>query len=345
MQTQTLRSFPNRQWFYVKRPVGRVTEEHFDLRETELSGALAANEVVVQARYISVDPYMRIQQHERNTYDLPHPLGIVQRAGTVGQVVATNSEKFKEGDWVLGYNGWQIFAQCHASEIQKLDPEAAPVSTALGVLGMPGRTAWFGLMEAGRPRPGETVVVSGAAGAVGSLVAQFAKRAGCRVFGIAGGAAKCSFLTEKLGLDGAIDYKKFSRRETLSDEIVRLTNGVDIYFDNVGGMITDSIIPNIKLRARVIICGAISQYDGGLDEPDLGPRFLQHLLFQRATVQGILARDYTQRMDEMTKIVAPWVRNKEIVFEETIVDGFEKLPESLNSLFEGKNLGKLLVRV
>ena len=189
------------------------------------------------------------------------------------------------------------------------------------------------------------MVVSGAAGAVGSLVAQFAKRAGCRVFGIAGGAAKCKFLTEKLGLDGVIDYKKFNSRETLSDELVRLTNGVDIYFDNVGGMITDAIIPNIKLRARVIICGAISQYDGGLDEPDLGPRFLQHLLFQRATVQGILSRDYTQRMDEMTKIVAPWVRNKEIVFEETFVDGFEKLPESLNSLFEGKNLGKLLVRV
>lgn len=345
MQAQTLQSFPNRQWFYVKRPVGRVTEEHFDLRETELAGVLAANEVVVKARYISVDPYMRIQQHERNTYDVPHPLGIVQRAGTVGQIVATNSDKFKEGDWVLGYNGWQMFAKCHASEIQKLDPEAAPVSTALGVLGMPGRTAWFGLMEAGRPRPGETVVVSGAAGAVGSLVAQFAKRAGCRVFGIAGGAAKCGFLMEKLGLDGAIDYKKYGDRQELSAEIVRLTNGVDIYFDNVGGMITDAIIPNIKLRARVIICGAISQYDGGLDDPDLGPRFLQHLLFQRATVQGILARDYTQRMDEMTRIVAPWVRSNEIVFEETIVDGFEKLPECLNSLFEGKNLGKLLVRV
>lgn len=345
MQAQTLQSFPNRQWFYVKRPVGRVTEEHFDLRETELAGVLAANEVVVKARYISVDPYMRIQQHERNTYDVPHPLGIVQRAGTVGQIVATNSDKFKEGDWVLGYNGWQMFAKCHASEIQKLDPEAAPVSTALGVLGMPGRTAWFGLMEAGRPRPGETVVVSGAAGAVGSLVAQFAKRAGCRVFGIAGGAAKCGFLMEKLGLDGAIDYKKYGDRQELSAEIVRLTNGVDIYFDNVGGMITDAIIPNIKLRARVIICGAISQYDGGLDDPDLGPRFLQHLLFQRATVQGILARDYTQRMDEMTRIVAPWVRSNEIVFEETIVDGFEMLPECLNSLFEGKNLGKLLVRV
>jgi NADPH-dependent curcumin reductase CurA len=344
MQTTSQKSFPNRQWFYVKRPVGRVTDEHFDLRETDLSSELAANEVIVQAKYISVDPYMRIQQHERNTYDVPHPLGIVQRAGTVGQVVASNSDRFTEGDWVLGYSGWQIYAKCHASEVQKLDPQAAPVSTALGVLGMPGRTAWFGLMEAGRPRPGETVVVSGAAGAVGSLVAQFARRAGCKVIGIAGGASKCSFLTDKLNLDGAIDYKEFGDRRSLSDEIMRLTDGVDIYFDNVGGMITDAIIPNIKLRARVIICGAISQYDGGLDDPDLGPRFLQHLLFQRATIQGILARDYNHRMDEMTRIVAPWVRDKEIVFEETIVDGFEKLPEALNSLFEGKNLGKLLVR-
>ncbi|MBS2004427.1 MAG: NADP-dependent oxidoreductase [Cyanobacteria bacterium SZAS LIN-5] len=345
MQNQFLKPFPNRQWFYVKRPANRVTEEHFQLRESDLSPELAANEVIVQAKYISVDPYMRIQQHERNTYDVPHPLGIVQRAGTVGKIVASNSQKFSQGDWVLGYNGWQLFARCHESEIQKLDPEAAPVSTALGVLGMPGRTAWFGLMEAGRPRPGETVVVSGAAGAVGSLVAQFAKRAGCRVIGIAGGSAKCSFLIDKLKLDGAIDYKKFDNRETLSEEIVRQTNGVDIYFDNVGGTITDAIIPNIKLRARIIICGAISQYDGGLDQPEQGPRFLQHLLFQRATIQGILARDYTNRMEEMTKIVAPWVRNNEIVFEETVIDGFEKLPEALNSLFEGRNLGKLLVRV
>ncbi len=338
-------SFANRQWIYTKRPTGRVTQEHFVLRDCELSSDLAANETIVRAHYISVDPYMRIQQHERNTYDVPHPLGIVQRAGVIGRIVASQSDKFKEGDWVLGYSGWQLFAKCHASELQRLDPETAPVTTALGVLGMPGRTAWFGLMEAGRPKPGETVVVSGAAGAVGSLVAQFAKRAGCRVFGIAGGAAKCKFLTDKLGLDGAVDYREFDDLESLSQEILRRTKSVDVYFDNVGGRITDAVIPHINLRARVIICGAISQYDGGLDNPDVGPRFLQHLLFKRATIQGILARDYTHRMDEMISIVGPWVHNNEMVFEETIVDGFEQLPEALNSLFEGKNLGKLLVRV
>ncbi len=152
---------------------------------------------------------------------------------------------------------------------------------------MPGRTAWFGLMEAGQPRPGETVVVSGAAGAVGSLVAQFAKRAGCRVVGIAGGAKKCQFLTNNLGLDDAIDYREFSICEQLSEEIAKVTGGVDVYFDNVGGMVTDAVLPNIKRRARIVICGAISQYDGALDKPDLAPRFLQHMIFQRATIQAI----------------------------------------------------------
>lgn len=338
-------SFANRQWFYTRRPEGRVGPEHYELRESQLSGELSTNEVIVRARYISVDPYMRIQQHERNTYDVPHPLGIVQRAGVVGQIVASASERFKEGDWVLGYNGWQLYDQCHANDVQKLDPEAAPVTTALGVLGMPGRTAWFGLMEAGRPRPGDTLVVSGAAGAVGSLVAQFGKRAGCRVIGIAGGPAKCRYLVDELGLDGAVDYRAFPTTDTLASEIQRQSGGVDVYFDNVGGRVTDAVIPLIKRRARIVICGTISQYDGGLDHPDLGPRFLQHMLFQRATIQGILARDFAHRMDELRATVEPWVKSKQIVFAETIVDGFEQLPNALNMLFEGRNLGKLLVRV
>ncbi len=337
--------FQNQQWFYVKRPTARVGQEHYELRESSIDNTLANNEVLVQARFISVDPYMRIQQHERNTYDLPHPLNIVQRAGVVGQVVASASPGFQIGDWVLNYQGWQTYAKCHANDLQKLDPESAPPSTALGVLGMPGRTAWFGLMEAGRPRPGDTLVVSGAAGAVGSLVAQFGKRAGCRVIGIAGGPDKCQHLTTTLGLDGAIDYRAFTTQEKLSEEIQKQTGGVDIYFDNVGGVISDAVIPLINLRARIIICGTISQYDGGLDHPDLAPRFLQHMLFKRASIQGILARDYSHRMDEMRAHVAPWVKKRDIVFKETILDGFQQLPQALNSLFEGGNIGKLLVRI
>jgi NADPH-dependent curcumin reductase CurA len=339
------RPLQNDQWIYARRPEGRVGAEHYELHHTPLDQSLAANEVLVATRYISVDPYMRIQQAVRDTYDVPHPLGIVQRAGTVGQVIATASARFDIGDWVLGYGGWQRYHKSHADELQKLDPDAAPVTTALGVLGMPGRTAWFGLMDAGRPKPGETLLVSGAAGAVGSLVAQYGKRAGCRVVGIAGGASKCGFLVDRLKLDDAIDYRRHTTAATLAAQIQRLTGGVDVYFDTVGGWITDAVIPLIKRRARVIICGAISQYDGGLDRPDSGPRLLQHLLFQRATIQGILARDYVYRMDEMKAIVAPWVKSGEIVFEETVIGGFEHLPAALNSLFSGQNLGKLLVKV
>ncbi len=171
---------------------------------------LAANEVLVAVRYISVDPYMRIQQAVRDTYDAPHPLGIVQRAGTVGQVIGSASARFANGDWVLGYGGWQRYHKSHADELQKLDPAAAPVTTALGVLGMPGRTAWFGLMEAGRPKPGETLVVSGAAGAVGSLVAQFGKRAGCRVVGLPVGRTNAPLCWSGYRLDAAIDYRVHS---------------------------------------------------------------------------------------------------------------------------------------
>ncbi len=335
----------NEQWIYARRPEGRVGVEHYELRTTPLDPAVAASEVVVETRYISVDPYMRIQQAARDTYDVPHPLGIVQRAGTVGQVLRSASAKFAPGDWVLGYGGWQRYHRAHADELHKLDPAEAPVTTALGVLGMPGRTAWFGLMEAGRPKPGETLVVSGAAGAVGSLVAQFGQRAGCSVVGIAGGADKCRFLTERLNLDAAIDYRALPTPAALAAELLRVAGGVDVYFDNVGGWITDAVIPLIRRRARIIICGAISQYDGGLDQPDLGPRLLQHMLFQRATIQGILARDYVHRMDEMRPIVAPWVQRGEIVFEQTLVDGFENLPVALSRLFTGQNLGKLLVRI
>ena len=210
---------------------------------------------------------------------------------------------------------------------------------------MKSTNAWFGLTECGRPHAGEVVVVSGAAGAVGSLVAQFAKRHGCKVLGIAGGASKCDWLRTTLGLDWAVDYKTHADADALAATIKALTGGVDVYFDNVGGMVTDAVIPLINLRARIIICGTISQYSGGLDQPESGPRFLHHMLYQRATIQGMLARDYAHRMDEMLKIVGPWVKAGSLVFEETIVHGFDQLPATLNSLFTGDHRGKLLVQV
>jgi hypothetical protein len=265
--------------------------------------------------------------------------------GACGQVVVSNNPKFAVGDWVFGLLGWQKYAKVHGSELTKLNPDVAPVTTSLGILGLPGRTAWFGLMDTGRPRPGETLVVSAAAGATGSLVAQYGKKAGCKVIGIAGGPEKCAFLINKLKLDGAIDYKVFNTEKLMSDEILRLTGGVDVYFDNTGGWITDALMPHIKLRARIVVCGQITQYNGKIDRPELGPRFMHHLLFKRATMGGMLARDYLYRMDEMRAIVTPWIQDGSVVFEETIVDGFEMLPEALSMLFDGRNVGKLLVRV
>ena len=336
----------NQQWIYSQHPAGIVGPEHYELREEALSTNLSAGEVLLQSRYLSVDPYMRINQSLKPTYnELPHALNTVQSAGVVAQVLASSVEHLKAGDWVEGMLGWQTHARVHHSGLRKLDPELAPVSTALGVLGMPGRTAWFGLTESGRPHAGEVVVVSGASGAVGSLVAQFAKRHGCKVLGIAGGKEKCDWLRDTLHLDWAIDYKTHQSADTLSQEIKALTGGVDVYFDNVGGMVTDAIIPLINRRARIVICGSISQYSGGLDTVELGPRFLHHMLYQRATIQGMLARDYVHRMDEMLRIVGPMVKRNEIVFEETVVHGFAQLPATLNRLFTGNHVGKLLVEV
>ena len=337
--------YQNRQWIYRRQPAAQIGPEHYELVETPLDAELAQDEVLIAARYISVDPYMRINQAVGNTWQPPHPFNVVQSASVVGQVIASRAAAYAEGDWVTAYSGWQTYAKLHASALTKLNPDQAPVTTALGVLGMPGRTAWFGLTEAGRPKAGEVVVVSGAAGAVGSLVVQFAKRHGCKVLGIAGGAEKCAFVRERLGADYAIDYKAHADAASLAKAIQAAVGGVDVYFDNVGGMTTDAVIPLINRRARIIICGQISQYSGGLDAPELGPRFLHHMLYQRATIQGILARDYVHRMDEMLPITAPWVKSGELVFEETIVDGFEQLPATLNRLFTGDHRGKLLVKV
>ena len=335
----------HRQWIYSRRPEATVGGEHYQLREQPLDTSLGAGEVLVEARYFSVDPYMRIGQSGKPTYDAdPHPLGVVQQGGVVAQVLASRDAGFAPGDWVRSYTGWQTHARVAASALTPIDPALAPVTSALGVLGMPGRTAWFGLTEAGRPHAGEVVVVSGAAGAVGSLVVQFAKRHGARVLAIAGGAAKCDWLRGTLGADWTLDYKAYADAGAMGAAIKDMTGGVDVYFDNVGGMVTDAVIPLINRRARIVICGQISQYSGGLDAPDLGPRLLHHMLYQRATMQGILARDYVHRMDEMTRIVAPRVRAGEIVFEETVIDGFEQLPSALNSLFTGEHRGKLLVK-
>lgn len=344
METTTIQ---NKQWIYTKRPEGEVTEDHYQMKETTIDiNDLKDGEILVQSKYISVDPYMRISQAASDTWDPPHPLGEVQGAGVVGEVIASKdtSGTIQVGDFVEGYLGWQTHGVLPAENARKLDPEIAPISTALGVLGMPGRTAYFGLLEAGKPKPGETVVVSGAAGAVGSIVAQIAKIKGSRVIGIASDK-KLSYLVNELGIDMGLSYQGLTANEFLKNLKMVCPHGIDVYFDNVGGMITDSVFQLINLRARVVICGQISQYNGGLDNPEMGPRFLHRILYTRATIQGILARDFTPRMPEMLAEMGPWVREGKIKFNETIMEGFEKLPGALNALFHGTNLGKMLVKV
>lgn len=341
-----IRDVLNQQWIYTSHPDSIVGPEHYALREEVLDTTLSSGEVLVAAKYISVDPYMRINQSRKPTFnEQPHALNTVQTAGVVGEVLASSVPHLQAGDMVEGMLGWQTHARVHHSILRKLDTKIAPASSALGVLGMPGRTAWFGLTEAGRPHAGEVVVVSGAAGAVGSLVGQFAKRHGCKVLGIAGGAEKCAWLLDRLGFDWAVDYKSHSSADSLASEIKSLVGGVDVYFDNVGGMVSDAVIPLINRRARIVICGSISQYSEGLDHVKMGPRFLHHMLYQRATIQGILARDYLHRMDEILALVGPMVSAGEIVFEETVIHGFDQLPSALNSLFTGGHRGKLLVKI
>jgi len=334
----------NKQWIYRQRPETVVGIEHYELITQPIPTELAKNEVLIEAKYISVDPYMRIQQSNNPTWEAPHPLNCVQGASVVGIVLKSNSAAFNENDWVSAYSGWQTHATVHASELTKLDPRQASVTTALGVLGMPGRTAWFGLTEAGKPKAGETVIVSGASGAVGSLVVQFAKFHGAKVIAISGSDEKNKWLIDELNVDYALNYKKFDFH-SLTNQLREISQGVDVYFDNVGGWITDAVIPQINRRARIIICGQISQYNGALDKVENGPRFLHHLLYQRATIQGILSRDYIHRHDEMLRIVIPMLKNGLLKYQETIINGFEQLPQALNMLFTGKNIGKLIVKV
>lgn len=338
----------NRQWIYTKRPEKLVDNSHYTMKEVPISKSyLKSGEALIKSEYFSIDPYMRIQQSGKDTWESPHPLNTIQNGAVVGQIIAIkgSNASLKAGDWVLSYTGWQEYAITEVNNLRKLDPNQTSVTTALGVLGMPARIAYFGLIEAGKPKTGETVIVSGASGAVGQIVVQIAKLKGCKVVGIAGSNEKTKYLQDELGVDAIINYKKHPSATEMKNELSRICpEGVDIYYDNVGGYITDAIFELINVNARIIICGQISQYSGALDNPELGPRFLHKLLYKRATIQGVLARDYNHKMDEMLKEMTPWVIDKSLKYKETIIEGFENLPNALNMLFYGKNMGKLIVK-
>ncbi|MCP5066413.1 MAG: NADP-dependent oxidoreductase [bacterium] len=330
----------NRQWLLARRPVGMVSPADFEFKQ-ETIPALTDGQYLVRNIYLSLDPTMRGWMEDRESYMPPVSLGEVMRCSAVGQVVESRNPAFAEGEFVSGLFGMQEYAVAgqgftHGARI----PDGTPLSWPLGVAGLTGMTAYFGLLELGKPVQGETVLVSGAAGATGSIAAQIAKLEGCRVIGIAGGPEKCSLLTDAYGLDGAIDYKA----EDVEQRIKELCpTGVDVFFDNVGGKILEAALANLATGARIVLCGGISGYSDEVAQP--GPRNLMNLVLQRGRMEGFIIIDYVARFPEAVKMLTEWVRAGKILHHEDIQEGIENAPETFLRLFRGQNIGKQLLKV
>lgn len=329
----------NTQIQLIKRPVGEPTASDFEIISSPRPEP-SAGEVLVQVLYLSLDPAMRGWMNEGRSYVAPVQLGEVMRALGAGRVIASQDPNFAEGDYVTGLTGVQEYVVAQGRELNKVDPSLAPLPTYLHVLGMTGMTAYFGLLEVGQPQAGDTVVISGAAGAVGSVVGQIAKIKGCRVVGIAGGQEKCDFLVQELGFDAAIDYKQNDLRAELRRTC---PDGIDVFFDNVGGEILDTALTRLRLHARVVICGAISQYNN--TEPVKGPSNYMSLLVNRARMQGMVVFDYQDRFPQAAQEMAGWIAAGKLQHREHIVEGLETFPERLLMLFHGENFGKLILKV
>ncbi|MBK9347127.1 MAG: NADP-dependent oxidoreductase [Burkholderiales bacterium] len=330
----------NHQFKLAARPVGAVKATDW-ARTEEAVRPPAEGEVVIQNQYLSLDPAMRGWMNDsKASYIPPVGLGEVMRAIAVGKVIASKNPKFAVGEHVTGLLGVQEYAYSNGQGLTKVDPKLAPLPLYLSTLGMPGLTAYFGLLEVGQPQAGDTVVVSGAAGAVGSVVGQIAKIKGARVVGIAGGADKCRYLVEELGFDAAIDYKTENVAEALKTHCPK---GVNVYFDNVGGDILDAVLTRLARGARIVICGAISQYNN--TTPVKGPANYLALLVQRATMTGIVVSDYYDRAGEAAMVMAGWIQSGKLKTREDVVNGLDKFPEAFEMLFTGANNGKLVLKV
>jgi NADPH-dependent curcumin reductase CurA len=315
-------------------------ESDFQLVETAMPRP-GAGEVLVRAFYLSVDPYVRGRIGGTNGYAKAVQPGEVIVGAVAGQVMESNDPRFASGDHVEGMLGWQEYGVAPAKSLRKINPEVAPITTSLYVLGMPGLTAYFGLLDICRPQPGETVAVSGAAGAVGSLVGQIAKIKRCRAVGIAGSNEKIHFITRDLGFDGGFNYKETRDYYAKLKELC--PNGIDIYFDNVGGEITDAAIRLLNIRARVAVCGQISQYNS--DKQEMGPRWLGQLIAKQAKVEGFLVTQFAERYEEGYRQLLSWLREKKIKYREDVVEGLENAPKAFIGMLEGRNIGKQLVKI
>ena len=333
----------NRRIVLASRPSGAPRLSDFRLEQSPVP-ELGDGEVLLRTLWLSLDPYMRGRMNAAQSYANPVEVGGIMVGGTVSEVIASKHPKFASGDIVLSYAGWQDYAVSTEGALRKLDPQAAPISTALGVLGMPGMTAYTGLLTIGHPKVGETVVVAAASGPVGSLVGQIAKLKGCRAVGIAGGAAKCQYLTDELGFDAAIDH----RSQRFADDLkAACPRGIDIYFENVGGAVWDAVAPLLNDFARVPVCGLIAHYNmtklpAG---PDLTPQLFFRILTKRLTVRGFIVSDFNDQREAFTRDVGGWLRDGKIKYKEDVVDGLQNAPQAFLGLLEGRNFGKLLVRV
>jgi NADPH-dependent curcumin reductase CurA len=328
----------NRQILLKSRPEGAPTAANFELAERPVPEP-GEGQVLMRTRYLSLDPYMRGRMSAGASYAAPAELGQPMVGGTVSEIVQSRNPGFAVGDLVLSSAGWQDYALSNGTGLRKLDPTAAPLQAHLGILGMPGTTAYCGLIEIGQPQPGETVAVAAASGAVGSVVGQIAKIKGCRAIGIAGGAAKCRFVEGELGFDACIDHRAPDFREQLA---AACPQGIDVYFENVGGAVEQAVWPLLNNFARVPLCGLIGQYNDG--KPTPGPD-MRSILSKRMTVRGFIVTDLAPKHPEAAALLADWYRSGRIKYREDIVEGLAKAPEAFLGLLQGKNFGKLVVKV
>jgi NADPH-dependent curcumin reductase CurA len=320
------------------RPTGLPTVSDFDIVQSPLP-PVGPGEVLSRTIFLSLDPYMRGRMNEGRSYTKPADLGQVMVGGTVSEILESNHPGFARGDFVVGYDGWQAFAVSTGAGMRKLDPRQAPISTALGVLGMPGMTAYVGLLDIGQPRAGETVVVSAAAGAVGSVAGQIAKIKGCRVVGVAGARAKCEYVVRELGFDACVSHREDDLPVALR---AACPQGIDVYFENVGGAVLDAVLPLITQGARIPLCGLIAQYNA--TRPPAGPN-IRPLLFNRALLKGFIVSDHMDRAADFLRDCTQWVREGRLRYREDVVKGLENAPAAFIGLFEGRNFGKLLIQV
>ncbi|MBZ8131841.1 NADP-dependent oxidoreductase [Afifella sp. IM 167] len=327
----------------ASRPEGRPAPNNFRT-ETAALPEPGEGEALLKIRYLSLDPYMRGRMSAAKSYAAPVEVGAVMEGGTVAEVVESRDPSLKPGDMVLSYSGWQSHAIAEAKHVRKLNLERAPVTTALGVLGMPGFTAWAGLLTLGKPKQGETVVVAAATGPVGSAVGQIARIKGARAVGIAGGEKKCRALTEEFGFDAAIDHRSDNFAEELA---AACPDGIDVYFENVGGAVFEAVLPLLNSFARIPVCGLVAQYNatGPSEGPDRLPGLMRAVLTKSLTIRGFIQTEFAEKMPEFLKEMGPWIAEGRVRYREDIVEGLERAPEAFIGLLEGKNFGKLIVKV